>query len=109
MKFAPDAFWSYVITAFLGSALFRLMGFLVSKAKRTKEIERARKIELARLQIRLDNGKQEGARSNDAVRLVAAMREHSQGETLAQQVYEIDTAELGRFWVWVGRLLGRIL
>jgi len=76
---------------------------------RVKESERARKIELARLEIRRDGEKQEAGRKNDSVWMTKAEREYANGVQLADRTYEIDVAQLGKVWTWIGRLLSRIL
>jgi hypothetical protein len=109
MRFDPAQFWSYVITAFLGACVLRLIEFLGGKAMRVKEIERAHKIESARPKIRLESETQEAAFERDAGRIRIAQDEHDKGVQLADRTYEIDMGQLRGFWVWVGRLLGRIV
>lgn len=109
LRFVPEDFWGYVITAWLGSALFGVMRFLAGKARRVKEIERVRKIELARIQIMLDSAEAEVPHRSNPGRMREAMRAQDEGVKLAHRVYEIDMEELGGFWRWIGGLLGRIL
>lgn len=90
---------TYVFTAFLGAWVFKLFDLFVSWLGRQKEIERTLKIELARLEIKLESAKQEGARSNDAVAIAKAIREYNQGVALAHRIYAIDIEELGPRWL----------
>lgn len=109
MQFDPAQFWSHVITAFLGGCVFKLADFLLEKARSAKNIQRAFKIELARLQIEKDWEVNEAARSHDTMRVVKALREHKTGVSLAKAVYEIEVELLGDFWYEVGQVLGRFL
>ena len=109
MRFDPAQFWSYVITAFLGALVLKLIEFLGGKAMRVKEIDRAHKIELARLKIRWESETQEVTRNNRTERILEAQREYSNGIQLADRTREIDLAQVSKVWTWVGRPLARIL
>lgn len=100
---------TYIFTAFLGGWFFKLVDWIVHKATRAREIERAHYIELARYKIRQAEEGNEAAFIGDVLGIEKSTRKYNCAVQLAKQVYEIDKAALGRFWARVGQPLGRRL
>jgi len=109
-RFDLAAWGNYILTGFLGALLLKVIEFIGHKVTRWKEINRSYKIELARIETSYAHDQLDYTYMRDgSMKPGEIERRKAERIELAERVREIDIEELGKFWTWLGKMLGFIL